>query len=58
MMMKIFFRLNIFEKFRLFMDRMTVKNIFEVLNGENIPESNSYCKFCNYYFSIKNKINE
>ena len=53
------FRLNIFEKILDFSwIESTVKNIFEVLNGENIPESNSYCKFCNYYFSIKNKINE
>ena len=53
------FKLNIFEKI---LDtswiESTVMKIFELLNSETVPENTNYCKYCNYYFSIKDKINE
>ena len=53
------FKLNIFEKI---LDaswiESTVMKIFELLNNEKVPENTNYCKYCNYYFSIKDKINE
>ena len=53
------FKLNIFEKI---LDaswiESTVMKIFELLNSEKVPENTNYCKYCNYYFSIKDKINE
>ena len=36
----------------------TVQKIFELLNEEKVPEKANYCKYCNYYFSIKDKIND
>ena len=52
------FKLNIFEKI---LDtswiESTVMKIFELLNSEKVPENSNYCKYCNYYFSIKDKIN-
>jgi hypothetical protein len=36
----------------------TVQKIFELLNEEKVPEKTNYCKYCNYYFSIKDKIND
>jgi len=53
------FKLSIFEKILDFSwIESTIKNIFELLNGEKIPEKSNYCKYCNYYFNIKNRINE
>ena len=36
----------------------TMQKIFKLLNEEKVPEKTNYCKYCNYYFSIKDKIND
>ena len=53
------FKLNIFEKILDFeWIEPTVKKIFQLLNEEHIPNRSNYCKYCNYYFNIKDKVNE
>ena len=52
------FKINVFEKILDFSwIESTVQKIFEILNKDQIPEQSSYCKYCNYYFKIKNKTN-
>ena len=36
----------------------TIMNIYQVLNEDTVPEYSKRCKFCNYYFNLRNKINE
>ena len=53
------FNLNIFEKILDFSwIESTIKKIYELLNNKEIPEQSNYCKYCKYYFNIKNKVNE
>ena len=53
------FNLSIFEKI-LDLDWIepTLLNIHKILNNNKIPKSSNYCKYCKYYFNIKNKIDE
>ena len=53
------FNLSIFEKI-LDLDWIepTLLNIHKILNSNEIPKNSNYCKYCKYYFNIKNKINE
>ena len=53
------FKINVFEKILDFSwIESTVQKIFEILNKDQIPEQSGYCKYCNYYFKIKNKTND
>jgi len=51
------FNLSIFEKI-LDLDWIepTLENIYKILNRNEIPKCSNYCKYCKYYFNIKNKI--
>ena len=53
------FNLSIFEKI-LDLDWIepTLLNIHKILNSNEIPKNSNQCKYCKYYFNIKNKINE
>ena len=53
------FDLSIFEKILDFSwIEPTIMNIYQVLNEDTVPEYSKRCKFCNYYFNLRNKINE
>ena len=53
------FKLNIFERILDFdWIESTISKIFELLNGEKIPDRSDYCKYCNYYFNIRRKTDE
>ena len=53
------FDLSIFEKILDFSwIEPTIMNIYQVLNEDKVPEYSKRCKFCNYYFNLRNKINE
>jgi len=36
----------------------TIKEIYKLLINDSIPEHSGKCKFCNYFSSIQNKLNE
>ena len=52
-------RLNFFEKILNFnwIDD-TLQSIYSLLNSSETPESSKRCKYCNYYFNVKNITNE
>jgi hypothetical protein len=48
------FNINIFEKILDFSwIEPTIVEIFQMLNNSKIPEKSHNCKFCKYYFNIK-----
>ena len=53
------FDLSIFEKILDFTwIEPTIMDIFKILNDDKVPDFSKKCKFCNYYFNLKNKIDE
>ena len=52
-------RLNFFEKILNFdwIDD-TLQSIYSLLNNSETPESSKRCKYCNYYYNVKNITNE
>ena len=53
------FNLNIFEKILDFdWIEPTIKEIYKTLNNEKSPESSKKCKYCNYYYNIRQLPNE
>ena len=53
------FELSLFE--RLLDDSWiepTILNIYNILNSEKVPNYSTKCKFCRYYFKLKEKIDE
>ena len=54
-----FLNLNIFEKILDFdWIEPTIKDIYSILNNIKPPEGSKKCKYCNYYFNIRNLTNE
>ena len=52
-------RLNFFEKILNFdWIEDTLQNIYALLNNSETPDSSKRCKYCNYYYNIKNITNE